>query len=121
MVTEKDILKLLETKSADEIAKEFTDNLNAAIATKEKAEQEKKEKEAKAKEKQRDLDSLADHFNAFMHLYYPEYETDMDSKALEKAFDAGIKRKNEAEKLVKDIDNLGKLWDKYFGTTTTKF
>ena len=121
MMTEKDILKLLETKSADEIAAEFTESLNAAIETKEKAEQEKKEKEAKAKEKQKDLDSLADHFNAFMHLYYPEFETDMDSKALERAFDAGVKKKADAEKLVKDIDNLGKLWDKYFGTTTTKF
>lgn len=115
MVTEKDILKLLETKSADEIAKEFTDSLNAAIATKEKAEQEKKEAEAKVKQKQKDLDSLTDHFNAFMHLYYPEFETDMDSKALEKAFNEGVKRKTNAEKLVKDIDNLEKLWDKYFG------
>lgn len=116
MVTEKDILKLLETKSAEEIAKEFTESLNAAIATKEKAEQEKKEKEAKAKEKKRDLDSLADHFNAFMHLYYPEFETDMSAEALERAFDAGAKRKTEAEKIVKDIDSLEKLWDKYFKT-----
>lgn len=116
MVTEKDILKLLETKSADEIAKEFTDSLKAAIAAKDKADQEKKEKEAKIKQKKKDLDSLADHFNAFMHLYYPEYETDISAEALEKAFDAGAKRKAEAEKLVKDIDDLGKLWDKYFKT-----
>ncbi len=116
MITEKDILKLLEIKSADEIAKDFTESLNAAIETKEKAEREKKEAEEKAKQKKKDLDSLADHFNAFMHVYYPEYETDMDSKALERAFEDGVKKKADAEKLVKDIDSLEKLWDKYFKT-----
>lgn len=78
------ILALLEKgKTSDDLAKEFTDALNSALALQEKKEKEKaaaeearaKEKaaaEAKRKQQKADTEALVDHFHSYFEEYYPE-------------------------------------------------
>lgn len=87
MYNTNDILEMLRNdKTPEELAKEFTEKLNAAIAAHKKEEEEKLAAARSAENKVKDTMDLLDTVSYYLNTYYPsltteEMATEEDAKA----------------------------------------
>lgn len=109
MYTKNELLKMLETTSADDLAETFTSALNEAIKEKEAAEAEAKKRIAERAALENDTSLLMDHIKNYLEVHYPAFPADVFTKAdistIVDAFDHVFNDKN----LIKEVNTLRNL------------
>ena len=109
MYTKNELLKMLETTSADDLAATFTSALNEAIKEKEAAEAEAKKRIAERAALENDTSLLMDHIKNYLEVHYPTFPADIFAKvditATVDAFDHVFNDKN----LIKEVNTLRNL------------
>ena len=112
MYSEQDILKLMrEGRSADEIAKDFTKALNAAMNAYRKEEEENIRTEEEA--------SIATSITSYLKKYYPQYNKTVNGKKFAEIVKTYIDVENGVNDIVNAISNE-KSAD-YFGEVVNKW
>lgn len=116
MYTKNELLKMLETTSADDLASTFTSALNDALAERKKIEEEKKKAEEEARKKaaersalENDTALLMEHIKNFLEVHYPTFPADIFAKVdiatTVDAFDKVFNDKN----LIHEVNTLRNL------------
>ena len=109
MYTKNELLKMLETTSADDLAATFTSALNEAIKEKEAAEAEAKKRIAERAALENDTSLLMDHIKNYLEVHYPTFPADIFTKVdiatTVDAFDKVFNDKN----LIQEVNTLRNL------------
>lgn len=109
MYTKNELLKMLETTSADDLAATFTTALNEAIKEKEAAEAEAKKRIAERAALENDTSLLMDHIKNYLEVHYPTFPADIFTKVdiatTVDAFDKVFNDKN----LIQEVNTLRNL------------
>lgn len=114
MYTTDEILKMLnDGQDPEAIAKSFTNALNDALKSKQKADEEKEKAEKLAATKLKDAEALADHFNAFVDIYYPTIADNNTGEQIVKALDSIVKTSEQ-------LDKINDMINKAFGDFDSK-
>lgn len=115
--TDEFIAALANGTDPDEIAKAFTDTLNAAVKQKReadaKAKKEAEEKAALARAKR--LNDIIDLIADFISEYYPDmYDKDLkiDAEEVDKAIQDAYESVKDMNRLIKSLDNFEKVYSK---------
>lgn len=109
MYTKNELLKMLETTSADDLAETFTSALNEALAEKKKIEEEERKRIAERAGLENDTSLLMDHIKNYLEVHYPTFPADIFTKVdiatTVDAFDKVFNDKN----LIHEVNTLRNL------------
>lgn len=109
MYTKNELLKMLETTSADDLAATFTSALNEAIKEKEAAENEARKRIAERAALENDTALLMEHIKNYLEVHYPTFPSDIftkvDISTTVDAFDKVFNDKN----LIQEVNTLRNL------------
>lgn len=120
MYTTDEILKMLnDGQDPEAIAKTFTDALNDALKAKKAADEEKEKAEKLAATKLKDAETLADHFNAFVDIYYPTIADNNTGEQIIKALDSIAKTSEQLDKINDMINKAFADFDSKVGKSKT--